>query len=100
MDIGNNPQFIVNGFICSGITQALDGDPQVQQEAHDEEDKQAVTLTLTLKMKMLMRHKMWKTQNPKSRTVWPYDLLIYILLYYCTHNAVMYLHYVVLCQNQ
>ena len=35
MYIGNNSQFIVKGFIRSGITGALDGDPQVQQEALD-----------------------------------------------------------------
>ena len=40
MYIGNNPQFIVNGFVRSGITGALDGYTQVQQEVHDGGDQQ------------------------------------------------------------
>lgn len=40
MYIGNNPQFVVTGFIHLGIAGALDGYPQVLQEAHDKEDQQ------------------------------------------------------------
>ena len=40
MYIGNNPQFIANRFVRSGITGALDGYTQEQQEAHDGEDQQ------------------------------------------------------------